>query len=491
MKIICSFILALYVSLSVAQIPLTQIEGYLEVYNPIDTTSIYIGKGSGKLTDHTNPNKNAFVGHRAGAANIFGIYNAFFGASAGQSNTEGGYNAFFGASAGQSNTEGDYNSFFGVSAGRSNAEGDNNSFFGAFVGELNTSGSNNAFFGSRAGYLNTTGSENSFFGRNAGRANTEGDANSFFGQTAGASNKTGTNNAFFGFESGQNNDSAGGNSFFGATAGSNNTTGAGNTLVGQGAGYNNTSGSSNTFIGNSAGLNSNGESNTLLGAVSGAHLTGSNNITLGALAGPPFGGGAVSNRLYIDNTESPTPLIYGELDNDLVVINHKAATSGNGHLRGFRINNSNQSVYWNFYTFNSGTLGLYKTDDGNEKFQFKTNGDFITDGAVNPSSDRNRKELFTKINPEIILEKIARLPITEWQYKESEERHIGPMAQDFYAAFGLGLGETTIATVDADGVALAAIKALALENDKLTDKNNQLEKRVAALEDLILRSLKE
>ena len=56
------------------------------------------------------------------------------------------------------------------------------------------------------------------------------------------------------------------------------------------------------------------------------------------------------------------------------------------------------------------------------------------------------------------------------------------MAQDFYAAFGLGLGETTIATVDADGVALAAIKALALENEKLRDINTVILERLQVLE---------
>jgi len=55
------------------------------------------------------------------------------------------------------------------------------------------------------------------------------------------------------------------------------------------------------------------------------------------------------------------------------------------------------------------------------------------------------------------------------------------MAQDFYAAFGLGQGETTIATVDADGVALAAIKALAEENRELKQRISQLEKLEARI----------
>lgn len=51
------------------------------------------------------------------------------------------------------------------------------------------------------------------------------------------------------------------------------------------------------------------------------------------------------------------------------------------------------------------------------------------------------------------------MPIYEWQFKTTPRRHIGPMAQDFHKAFGLGDDVTTIASIDAYGVALAAIKA--------------------------------
>ena len=54
------------------------------------------------------------------------------------------------------------------------------------------------------------------------------------------------------------------------------------------------------------------------------------------------------------------------------------------------------------------------------------------------------------------------------------------MAQDFHAAFGLGKNETTISSIDADGVALAAIKALIKEND-------HLQERITILENAILK----
>ena len=78
-------------------------------------------------------------------------------------------------------------------------------------------------------------------------------------------------------------------------------------------------------------------------------------------------------------------------------------------------------------------------------------------------SDRNAKEDFAVVNPNAVLEKVSALPITEWKYKVDGDnlRHIGPMAQDFYAAFGLnGSDDKHIATVDESGVALAAIQGL-------------------------------
>jgi hypothetical protein len=76
-----------------------------------------------------------------------------------------------------------------------------------------------------------------------------------------------------------------------------------------------------------------------------------------------------------------------------------------------------------------------------------------------------------------ILERVSKMPIQQWRFKAEAEnvKHVGPMAQDFRAAFGLGAHETAIATVDADGVALAAIQGL---NEVVKEK----EARIATLE---------
>ena len=77
-----------------------------------------------------------------------------------------------------------------------------------------------------------------------------------------------------------------------------------------------------------------------------------------------------------------------------------------------------------------------------------------------PPSDRNVKERFETVDPRVILAAVARLPIERWSYKGEPVRHLGPMAQDFAAAFGLGADDRHIFPLDAAGVALAAIQGL-------------------------------
>lgn len=101
-------------------------------------------------------------------------------------------------------------------------------------------------------------------------------------------------------------------------------------------------------------------------------------------------------------------------------------------------------------------------------------------GSWSSLSDRNAKENFSDIDSREILERVNGLELTNWNYKTQEDgiRHIGPMAQDFYAAFGLGEMETRINTVDADGIALAAIQGL---NQKLEEKFAAQEEEISSL----------
>jgi len=127
----------------------------------------------------------------------------------------------------------------------------------------------NTWYGLNAGNLTMTGLDNTFIGYASGNQNTSGSSNSFLGMYAGNINSTGHDNTFLGYE-----------------AGSFNTTGYSNTFIGGYAGYSNDAGIGNVFIGYYAGYNE-----------------------------------TSSNKLYIDNSDTATPLIYGEFDNNVVTVN--------------------------------------------------------------------------------------------------------------------------------------------------------------------------
>ena len=81
-------------------------------------------------------------------------------------------------------------------------------------------------------------------------------------------------------------------------------------------------------------------------------------------------------------------------------------------------------------------------------------------GSGLQQSDRALKEGFETVDPRAILDRVVALPIERWSYKGDPARHLGPMAQDFHAAFDLGADDRHIFVLDAGGVALAAIQGL-------------------------------
>jgi len=111
-------------------------------------------------------------------------------------------------------------------------------------------------------------------------------------------------------------------------------------------------------------------------------------------------------------------------------------------------------------------------------------------------SDRNAKENFAPTDGREVLEKVAAMPIETWNYKTQDVsiRHIGPMAQDFRAAFGLGEDDKTISTIDPDGVALSAIQGLyqivreqQTEIEALKVQNLQLSERLQRIEEMLTK----
>jgi Chaperone of endosialidase len=113
-----------------------------------------------------------------------------------------------------------------------------------------------------------------------------------------------------------------------------------------------------------------------------------------------------------------------------------------------------------------------------------TNGNTLTISAQpGVPSDRNIKTDFAPLDAENILERLTALPMLSWRYTNemSSVRHVGPMAQDFRAAFGLGHDDKFIEFVDEEGVALTAIQAL---NEKIKEQKVELEQKQAEITEL-------
>ncbi|HUF34746.1 MAG TPA: tail fiber domain-containing protein [Gemmatimonadales bacterium] len=98
------------------------------------------------------------------------------------------------------------------------------------------------------------------------------------------------------------------------------------------------------------------------------------------------------------------------------------------------------------------------------------------------TSSRLAKEGFEDVDGEDVLAKLAAIRIQRWRYLGSPAEHVGPTAEDFREAFGLGESSTKIAGVDADGIALRAVQALERRTTELREENAALRRRLGTLE---------
>ena len=116
----------------------------------------------------------------------------------------------------------------------------------------------------------------------------------------------------------------------------------------------------------------------------------------------------------------------------------------------------------------------------------------VTGKAFNTTSDHHAKHDFVPVDSQEVLRKVSSMPISKWRFNgDGDVAHVGPMAQDFYAAFGLGQDDKHIATVDEEGVALAAIQGL---NQKLEERDGEikdLKRDLAEMKALLKQVLKQ
>jgi len=145
----------------------------------------------------------------------------------------------------------------------------------------------------------------------------------------------------------------------------------------------------------------------------------------------------------------------------------------------------------------SGTFGanfvLDEQSRAGVEYTFGNTGNLTIAGFLTQGSSRDLKTDFTSLDPKDVLARVSALPVSLWSYKtENAVRHIGPMAEDFHQAFGLGEDDKHIAPGDQAGVALVAVQGLhqLLQNKgqeiaTLQRENTDLAKRVEALEAML------
>jgi hypothetical protein len=156
------------------------------------------------------------------------------------------------------------------------------------------------------------------------------------------------------------------------------------------------------------------------------------------------------------------------------------------------------SFVWSDGVFNDGTGNAQIHSPGNNSFTAHATGGFNlwTHSSGAPTgcaiaagggtwvctSSRTVKDEFAAVDRGQVLKRLATIPITTWHYKNEQggARHIGPMAQDFARAFHFGHGNTGIAMVDADGVALTAIQGLYRQNQALQRQNQTFRSKLEA-----------
>lgn len=222
-------------------------------------------------------------------------------------------------------------------------------------------------------------------------------------------------------------------------------------------------------------------------------VTGGSRLSLRIRPGAPTSSLDInSSGLVGFGTASPTARLHAVgsdgTTTQLLVQENNATAAGRDLLRlenkgptRLRLKNTNTNNEW---SLNAHDADFRMTPAGSATVAmtiFPT-GNVTIAGTLTQNSDRNSKENFRTLDHKALLQKIAALDITEWnfKYEKADIRHIGPMAQDFHKVFGLGERDDRIAPLDTSGVALAAVQGLQKE---LADRD----RRIAELESRLER----
>jgi len=230
-------------------------------------------------------------------------------------------------------------------------------------------------------------------------------------------------------------------------------------------------------------------------------------------------------------TYSPVSTLHVKKSNARITVEDTNNASSSGVLMelqksgipAFRLTNTSNASSWDFTQRTNNNFTLSKAGSGGFEMQITPTGDVFARGDVYAqgimlTSSRSAKTDFAEIKTSDVMKKLAEINVEEWSYKGKKDRHISPMAEDFYSLFKLGPDNKHINPNDLASVAIIAAKelqskagsleaetvALKVETEALKTenatlkmqlkeqalamkaKNDALQERMASLEKLVL-----
>ncbi|OFY29766.1 MAG: hypothetical protein A2X01_14805 [Bacteroidetes bacterium GWF2_35_48] len=386
-------------------------------------------KGTTTPSDNTG-NNNIAIGYEALLGNKDANGNIAVGPDALRTNTSGNNNIAIGDQALNKNTTGSSKIAIGYQSLYNNTNAHENIAIGYKAMYTNTGGYPNTAVGLEALYKNSSGCYNIGIGRSALYSNTTAYYNVAIGDYALVSNLVSQYNTAIGYNAlmssiGSGNN--GNNTAVGYKSCLQNTTGVNNTALGSNAGYSNSTGSQNLFLGYQAGYNETG-----------------------------------SNKLYIANSNTATPLIYGDFSTNTVRINSNLNING-------------------VYTFPSadGTNGQVLKTDGSGNISWQDD---------NVSDERLKKNIKPLTNS---LERVLKLNGYNFEFKDTSYNGSG-VKMGFIAQQALSVvpevikknknGFYSLDYANLTAILTEAIKEQQKEIEKLQNENSQLKNRMENIE---------
>ncbi|HVF58874.1 MAG TPA: tail fiber domain-containing protein [Thermoanaerobaculia bacterium] len=188
-------------------------------------------------------------------------------------------------------------------------------------------------------------------------------------------------------------------------------------------------------------------------------------------------------KLHVLSTASANEgKVHIENSNGTTTAREMLDLENNGQALMILNDNSAAGRRWAFATQGANFVIDNQSNAGTELILSPT-GNLTITGVYSPS-DRNLKKDIVPVRHDV-LAKLAAVPISTWTYKTDDVLHMGPMAQDFSAAFGLGIDDKHVSPMDMAGVSLAAVQALNVVVREKDQEISDLKSRIEALEKLV------